>query len=92
MSIWNFPPLMRHDTLTFPSALIVEPLLRDDDTELNVTVNSGVAVYDINITKPQGFRRTNEGVKVFCDGSELPDCRVPIFTDGGTHKVEVKFA
>ena len=73
-------------------ALIVEPLLRESDTGLNVTVNSGLAVYDISISKPEGFRRTNEGVKVFCDGNELPDCKVPIFTDGASHKVEVKFS
>ncbi|MBR3533234.1 MAG: glycosyl transferase [Clostridiales bacterium] len=72
-------------------ALIVEPLLREDDTGLDVTVNSGLAVYEISISKPAGFKRTREGVKVFCDGSELPDCRVPIFTDHASHKVEVKF-
>ena len=72
-------------------ALIVEPLLRESDTGLNVTVNSGLAIYDISISKPEGFRRTNEGVKVSCDGQALPDCKVPVFTDGGTHKVEVIF-
>ncbi len=72
-------------------ALIVEPLLREDDTNLSVTVNSGLAIYEISISKPQGFRRTNEGVKVFCDDQELPDTRVPIFTDNGTHKVKVVF-
>ena len=25
-------------------------------------------------------------------GNELPDCKVPIFTDGASHKVEVKFS
>ncbi len=71
--------------------LIVEPLLRTDDTFLNVTVNSGKAIYDIEITKPATFVRTKNGCKVFCDGKELPDTKVPVFADGATHKVEVKF-
>ncbi len=71
--------------------LIVEPLLRTDDTFLNVTVNSGKAIYDIEITKPATFKRTKNGCKVFCDGAELVDTKVPVFADGATHKVEVKF-
>ena len=73
-------------------ALICEPLLREDDTHLDVTVNNGLAVYEISIDKPLGFKRTNEGVKVTCDGNALPDTKVPVFTDGGTHKVEVVFS
>ncbi len=71
--------------------LIVEPLLRKDDTSLKVKVNSGVAEYEIDITKPQGFSRAKDGVKVFCDGKELPDTKVPVFTDGKVHNIEVKF-
>lgn len=73
-------------------ALIVEPLLRTTDTSLNVTVNSGVAVYDITITKPEGFCRTKEGVKVCVDGAPIEGTSVPVFTDGAVHKVEVAFA
>jgi len=72
--------------------LIVEPLLRESDTSLNVTVNSGVAVYDITITKPEGFMRTKEGVSVSVDGAKIQGTKVPVFTDGATHKVEVAFA
>ena len=72
-------------------ALIVEPLLRKEETNFNVTVNSGLAVYDINVSKPAGFKRTAEGVKVTCDGQALADAKVPVFTDGKTHKVEVQF-
>ena len=71
--------------------LIVEPLLRKGDTSLTVKVNSGVAEYEIDITKPQGFFRAKDGVKVFCDGNELPDTKVPVFSDGKVHKIDVKF-
>lgn len=72
--------------------LIVEPLLREGDTSLNVTVNSGAAIYDITITKPEGFKRTKEGVSVSVDGAKIDGTKVPVFTDGATHKVEVAFA
>ena len=73
------------------SGLIAEPLLRKTDTSLKVSVNSGAAIYDIEITKPEGFYRTYEGVTVICDGETLPDTTVPLFADGAVHKVEVKF-
>ena len=72
-------------------ALIVEPLLRNDETSLEVTVNSGLAIYDIKVTKPRGFFRSKDGVKVFCDGDELSDTKVPVFTDGKVHNVEVRY-
>ena len=72
-------------------ALIVEPLLRESETNFNVTVNSGLAVYEITVSKPEGFKRTAEGVVVTCDGQTLADTKVPVFTDGKAHKVEVKF-
>ena len=72
-------------------ALIVEPLLRENETSMKVRLQAVGAVYEISITKPEGFKRTAEGVKVFCDGAELPDTKVPNFTDGAVHKVEVKF-
>ena len=72
-------------------ALICEPLLRKSDTHLDVTVNSGLAVYEISIEKPQGFKRTNEGVRVSCDGNLLADTKVPVYADGKTHRVEVIF-
>ena len=72
-------------------ALIVEPLLRENETSMKVRLQAVGAIYEISITKPEGFKRTAEGVKVFCDGAELPDTKVPNFTDGAVHKVEVKF-
>lgn len=71
--------------------LLCEPLLRKNETSLNVHVNSGVAEYDIHVTKPEGFRRSLDGEKVFVDGSEIPDTKVPVFSDGKVHKIEIKF-
>ncbi len=72
-------------------ALICEPLLRARETDLNVKVNSGVAVYDIHISKPEGFCRAKEGVALTVDGNKIDGTAVPVFSDGAVHKVEVKF-
>ena len=64
--------------------------MRKDDTSLEVTVNNGQAQYNITITKPVGFRRTKNGVKVTCDGNVLESTKVPFFTDGKEHEVKVE--
>jgi hypothetical protein len=52
-------------------------------------VNTGNAVYHIVVSKPQGFRRTKDGVAIVCDGQPVPGVRVPIFKDGMVHEVKV---
>ena len=66
-------------------------MLRENETNLKVRLQAVGCVYEIEITKPEGFKRTAEGVTVVCDGQTLADTKVPVFTDGQTHKVEVKF-
>jgi len=70
-------------------ALIIEPVLRISDRGEDITVNTGNAVYHIVVSKPLGFRRTKDGVTIICDGQPVPGVRVPIFTDGMVHEVEV---
>jgi len=70
-------------------ALIIEPVLRISDTGEDITVSTGKAVYHIVVSKPQGFRRTREGVSIVCDGKAVSGVRVPIFEDGMLHEVEV---
>ncbi|HBZ77568.1 MAG TPA: glycosyl transferase [Clostridiales bacterium] len=72
-------------------ALIVEPILRPDDTAEDILVSSGKAKYHITVDKPQGFRRTKDGVSISVDGAPIEGVRVPIFTDGAVHEVQVKF-
>ncbi len=71
---------------------ICEPLLRKDDTSLDVTVNNGKAVYSVNITKPQGFKRTKNGVKVEVDGAAVEGTKIPSFDDGKKHDIKITFA
>jgi len=70
-------------------ALIIDPVLRVSDTGEDITVSTGKAVYHIVVSKPQGFRRTREGVSVVCDGQSVPGVNVPIFEDGMVHEVKV---
>lgn len=72
-------------------ALIVEPILRPDDTAEDILVSSGKAKYHITVDKPQGFRRTKDGVSISVDGAPIEGVRVPIFTDGAVHEVKVTF-
>lgn len=71
---------------------IAEPLLRPEETNLQVKINNGKAVYNISVSKPVGFRRTKDGAcKVYCDGVLSDDTKVPFFTDGKEHEVKVIF-
>ena len=72
-------------------ALIVEPILRAEDTFEDIMVSSGKAQYHITVDKPEGFRRTKDGVSISVDGAPIEGSRVPIFSDGAVHEVKVKF-
>ena len=72
-------------------ALIVEPILRAEDTAEDIMVSSGKALYHITVDKPQGFKRTKDGVSITVDGAPIEGVRVPIFSDGAVHEVKVKF-
>jgi cellobiose phosphorylase len=70
-------------------ALIIDPILRAADRKEDITVSSGKASYHIVVTKQEGFRRTREGVTVLCDGNPVDGFKIPIFTDGRTHEIQV---
>ena len=72
-------------------ALIVEPILRPEDTSEDIMVTSGKAQYHITVAKPEGFARTKDGVTITVDGSPIEGAAVPIFTDGAVHEVKVQF-
>ncbi len=70
-------------------ALLLEPILRPEDTSEDITVNTGKASYHIVAEKPAGFRRYGAGSSITCDGVPVSDRRVPIFEDGRQHEVRV---
>ena len=69
----------------------MEPILRKTDTKLDVKVSISGTVYDIHITKPEGFIRAQDGIKVKLDGANVEGTLLPVATDGKTHQVEIGF-
>ncbi|MCR4689054.1 MAG: glycosyl transferase [Saccharofermentans sp.] len=91
-STWLLLSLFQCFGVEFTSeGLICEPLLRKSETSLEVKVSGAKAKYDIKITKPEGFVRSREGVKLVVDGKAQDDTKVPVFTDGMSHSVEINF-
>ncbi len=69
-----------------------DPVLRPEQTDVTLHVNMGRAQCRISITKPVGFRRVKDGnVTILLDGKPLSGCRVPLYTDGKLHEVEIHF-
>lgn len=88
-------------TLTLMSAFGIEyttkgieisPILRKKQEKLSFTLNTGKAIYNINISKPSGFfRMEKENAKIMLDGKELQGNVLPNLNDGKKHSVEVWF-
>lgn len=91
-STWMLLSLFQCFGVEFTSdCLVCEPLLRDEETSLNVSIKSVSAGYNIHITKPEGFRRANEGVSIKVDGEKIEGTRIPVFADGKVHDINVDF-
>lgn len=71
---------------------VCEPLLRKNDTSLEVSINNGSSRYHIVITKPEGFKRMKNGATVTVDGATIEGNKVPLFDDDKVHEVKVCFA
>ena len=73
-----------------PDGLVLDPILRADQEEVSLDLETGRAVYRIRIRKPRGFRRTRDGgYRVVVDGVAVEGNRVPLFVDGAVHRVEM---
>ncbi|OJU13643.1 MAG: glycosyl transferase, partial [Clostridiales bacterium 43-6] len=89
-STWLLLTLMSAFGLSFTKENIeINPLLRTGDTAQKLTVNDGVASYEITITKPEGFYRTKEGCKVTIDGVSATSPIIPKYSDGKTHQIQI---
>ena len=89
-STWLLLSLFQCFGVEFTSeGLVCEPLLRNSDTSMEIRVSGAKANYDIRITKPEGFRRSKEGTNIKVDGVGNAGTRIPVFTDGKSHSIEI---
>jgi cyclic beta-1,2-glucan synthetase len=67
--------------------LVVDPCIPKTWKTYSAEVRFGATTYHIRVENPRGV---NRGVdRVACDGSVVPNARVPIADDGRTHRVTV---
>ncbi|CQR57664.1 cellobiose phosphorylase [Paenibacillus riograndensis SBR5] len=72
--------------------IALNPILREEQTELSYTLKLGGSSYCIRISKPEGFRRMQNGTaRLTLDGRALENGLVPTPDDGLTHEVELHF-
>ena len=69
--------------------LTIEPILRENETKIELTVKSGKADYHIIINKEVGFKRAGSNTSISCDGVKVDSLSLPIFSDGEVHEVVV---
>lgn len=70
----------------------LNPVLREEQTSLNLTMKTGKAEYKIAVTKPVGFCRLADGnVQIELDGINQNGNIIPLFEDGKVHTVEIAF-
>lgn len=92
-STWLFLALFSACGIEFSSSqMILNPILRESQRQLQIRLNTGQALYDIRIRKPAGFfRMVDSDVCIELDKATLTGNRIPFFTDHKTHIVEVNF-
>jgi cellobiose phosphorylase len=67
--------------------LVVDPCIPKTWTSYSAEVRFGATSYQIRVENPRGVNRGVE--RVACDGSVVPNGRVPISSDARTHRVTV---
>jgi cellobiose phosphorylase len=90
---WLDQALMSAFGVEFTGAgIALNPVLREEQESLNLSVRLEKSAYSIGIRKPAGFRRfADGGATVTLDGKVLEGNVLPVFTDGATHAIEIAF-
>ncbi|MBE6025025.1 MAG: glycosyl transferase [Cellulosilyticum sp.] len=72
--------------------LILDPLLSENQTEVNYTLRHLSSEYHIEIHKPEGIARTKDHkYHIILDGVLLPDNKVTLVDDGRKHQIVLDF-
>lgn len=93
-STWMILTLMSAYGLEYTTnGILIDPVIRENEKSSAYTVNTGKAVYNISIKKPEGFCRIADGnAKITVDGSVIEGNLIPLFSDGKEHNIEVVFS
>lgn len=67
------------------------PVLRPEMTNVKFEIKRNGTVFNVKVTKPEGFCRVNENTKYFFDGNEITS-DIPDPADGNIHSVEIVLA
>ena len=74
------------------NGIIIDPILKEDQESMNYIVNTGRALYNVSVSKPEGFYRLADcKATITVDGNKVEGNLVPVFTDGNEHIIEVIF-
>lgn len=70
----------------------INPILMEEQKNLDLVLNTGKAKYEIKISKPEGFYRMKDALySIKVDGVEIEGNILENFEDGKEHKVEICF-
>ncbi|CAM4188727.1 GH36-type glycosyl hydrolase domain-containing protein [Paenibacillus typhae] len=92
-STWLTLSLMEALGIEYMSqGIALNPILREEQTELTYTLKLGGSSYRIRISKPEGFSRMQDSTaRLTLDGRMLEAGLVPAADDGLDHEVELRF-
>lgn len=93
-STWLILTLMSAYGLEYTTkGLILDPVIREEEKSTAYSVNTGKAIYNITVKKPEGFCRVADGnAKITVDGKAIEANLIPLFDDNKEHSVEVVFS
>ena len=70
----------------------INPILLEEQKNLSLVLNTGKAIYNIRISKPEGFYRMKDSLySIKVDGEEIEGNILKNFEDGKNHEVEILF-
>lgn len=92
-STWLTLSLMEALGLDYTAnGIVLNPILREGQTELTYTLKLGTSSYRIRVRKPEGFYRMQDGIaRLTLDGQLLEQGLVQTVDDGFAHEIELTF-
>lgn len=93
-STWLLLTLMEAFGIEYTKdGIVIEPVLRSDESQLKYSINTGKSRYKVTISKTKEFKRfLDTKYTLLLDGKEHSSNLIPIFDDNATHTIEISFA